>query len=205
MPSPIYKLHTLGNSQEIIKGSSYEQLFRSKDPEIYPDTRHAAFKVDNNLHVAGGNISEEIAEEEIENAMNASKSSAKCKDGYSSHDLKALGYDLVKILSKVYNDAMKNGKLDEKFLNNHFSFIHKTGDITDPKNYRSISIQNPILKILMKILNNKIMNMLELDNKLPNFQMGFTKKKKYSISSMDIEIHLLEQAKREEKNLSLFC
>ena len=63
----------------------------------------------------------------------------------------------------------------EIFLNNHFIFIHKSGDINDHKNHGSICIQNPILKIFLKILNNKIIQMFETDNKLHNFQMGFRK------------------------------
>ena len=107
--------------------------------------------------------------------MKASNSRAKCKDGYSSYDLKKLGNNLVTILRLIFNKAISTGRMLEKFLNNHFFFIHKAGDVKDPKNYRSICVQNPILKIFMKILNNKIIEMLEAENTLPNFQMGFRK------------------------------
>lgn len=68
----------------------FQKLFNSNAPEIYPNI---------NRHVQSGNIlniHENITDEEITKVIKASHSRAKCKDGYSSHDLKELGNNLVK-------------------------------------------------------------------------------------------------------------
>ena len=91
----------------------------------------------------------------------SSNSRAKCKDEHSSHDLRKLGNELVKTLRMVFNKTIATGKMLDEFLNSYCFFIHKAGDTKDPEYYRSIGIQNPILRIFMKILNNRITEMLE--------------------------------------------
>ena len=123
-------------------------------------------------HTFNGNP---IDEDEIKTALRTSKSLAKCYDGYSSKDLGEIEVEIIPILVIIFNHGLWFGELGSDVLRNHFFFIHKTGDINDPKNYRSISIQNPILKLLMKILNNRIMEFVETTNMLPQSQMGFRK------------------------------
>ena len=121
------------------------------------------------------NRSEDITEDKNIKEMKSSNFRAKSEDGDSSYDLRRQGNNLVKILRLVFNKAIYTGKMFQKFLINHFFIIHKTGDLKDPKNYRSAWVQNHILKTFLKVLNKKIVQMLEIDNKLPEFQIMFRK------------------------------
>ena len=50
---------------------------------------------------------------------------------------------------------------------------NKSGDLGDPGNYRGISLQSVILKVLCTILNNRLASWLESNNIIAKEQNGF--------------------------------
>ena len=54
-------------------------------------------------------------------------------------------------------------------------FIYKKGDAKDPNNYRSICIQNPILKVFCLILSQRLNIHVEKEFLLPEFEFAYRK------------------------------
>ena len=57
--------------------------------------------------------------------------------------------------------------------------IYKKGPKTDPGNYRPISVFPIIGKVFEKVVNNRLVEFLELNNILSKDQYGFRKKIQY--------------------------
>ena len=82
---------------------------------------------------------------------------------------KALAY--IQIL---FNHAISMGYHPQKFKTAIIKFIPKANtNPTNPANYRPISLLEVTGKILEKIMNNRLRNFLEHNNKLPCTQHGF--------------------------------
>ena len=111
-----------------------------------------------------------ITENELDEAFSHIKSKAKSTSGLSPDDIKQL-VEIKEPLLKVYNNALRYGKFPEtKWLETTIFFLYKKGELDDPNNYRSINIQNPLLKFLTCILSKRLSKYAEEEGLLPTFQ-----------------------------------
>ena len=53
--------------------------------------------------------------------------------------------------------------------------IFKSGDATDPANYRPIAVLSPFVKVLEKIVHNQLISFIDKYNILLKYQFGFRK------------------------------
>ena len=67
------------------------------------------------------------------------------------------------------------GVFPDNWLESCLFFIYKKGDRNEPGNYRNISIENPFLKLFMKLLQKRLYQFAEFNAILPIFQFGFRK------------------------------
>ena len=140
--------------------------------------------------------------DEIEDALKGCDSRAKGVNGYSQFDLKGIKSTIVPALKVIFNNALIEKSFPSEFLRNHVIFIHKGGEMEDPINYRMISIQNPILKIFMSLLQTRLLGKLEANGSLPETQFGFRSKR--STLSACFTLNKLIQNKFNEGK-KLFC
>lgn len=82
---------------------------------------------------------------------------------------------MADILSDVFNTIIKSGVILGRWKTNFLIPIFKKGDKLDPGNYRGISIQSTILKILDCLLTKRLIQFSE--KVLPDSQYGFRKKR----------------------------
>lgn len=61
----------------------------------------------------------------------------------------------------LINNSLTTWLFPKQFLKNHNIFLHKKGDKEDPKNYRTITIQNLSFKVFCKIIHNILVSQLE--------------------------------------------
>ena len=80
-------------------------------------------------------------------------------------------------------------------------FIHKKDNTNDPNNYRSISIQNPILKCFTHIIAEKISKYAEDENLLPNYQFAY-RKKRSTIGAVSLMTNSIDSRLNREKSKS---
>lgn len=138
---------------------------------------------------------------EILTAIHHQRSSAKGVNGVSPANLKPLADDLAPLLSIVFNGFLENpGKFPESWLSTIFFLIHKKGTFTDPSNYRSLAIEDPLLKIFSTCLYNRISDYAESNKLLPDFQFGF-RRNYSSCSAASLLRHSIEVSLKKKKRV----
>jgi hypothetical protein len=74
-------------------------------------------------------------------------------DRISNHMLKFGQHSLLPSLKKLFNCCLISGKYPSQWTTGLVTVLHKSGDISDPNNYRGITITNTIGKLFNSILN----------------------------------------------------
>ena len=105
--------------------------------------------------------------DEIETKLIELKSAAPSNSGWSPKDIKALGNVAAKSLVPIFNRIIETGDIPPEWLEAKIQFLHKKGNVQDPGNYRFISIENPFLKLLTKLLAARISQFAEENSLLP--------------------------------------
>lgn len=85
-----------------------------------------------------------------------------------------LGYEL---LTKIFNECLKNGHYPSQWKTARAIPVHKTGkDPNDKKSYRPISLLTIFAKLIDKIINAKLTQHNEDNNIIPDNQFGFRRR-----------------------------
>ena len=126
------------------------------------------------------------------------KSRAKSTYSLCPADLKALKSKLRTPLTKIFNHILQNGHFPINWLETKMFFIHKKGDLKDPNNYRSISIQNPLMKLFCHILAQRLTSFSEKENLIPDFQFAY-RKRRSPISAASL-LHNIIDSRLNRKN-----
>ena len=71
------------------------------------------------------------------------------------------------------NIILKSGKWPTLWKNSYIVPIHKSGDQTDPNNYRGIAVSSCLSKILTKIMESCLQNYMKSNNLWNRNQCGF--------------------------------
>ena len=77
--------------------------------------------------------------------------------------------------TKIYNQSILTGVVPNILKVSQVTPVYKSGDVTNPGNYRPISILSPFSKILEKLVYNQLYDFLEKHNILHKYQFGFRK------------------------------
>lgn len=100
-------------------------------------------------------------------------SSAAGVDDISGAMLKGTASSVSAILSHIFNLSLSTGKVPAAWKVSRIIPIFKSGDKNNVKNYRPISLQPIISKILERIIHKNILNFLQENNLLTDRQFGF--------------------------------
>ena len=119
----------------------------------------------------------EITEENVLSALSHMSSKAKSSHDLSPHDLKQMKKEICAPLTRIFNNVLSHGLFPDMWLETAMFFLHKKGDKEDPNNYRSICIQNPILKCFCHILAERLCEYAEAQKLIPNLQFAYRKKR----------------------------
>jgi len=101
-------------------------------------------------------LSNPITEEEVKKSMEKMDSKAKSASGLSPFTLQKLAIPLLPLLIIIFNFALRTCTFPLHFLESCVFFLHKGGEKLNPRNYRSIALENPFLKLLTSILAERI-------------------------------------------------
>lgn len=88
---------------------------------------------------------------------------------------------------------MKNSDCPLIVLESAVFFIHKKKDKNHPNNYRSITIQNALMKLMTTILSKRLSTWAENNNKLPTFQFEYRKSHSTSGAAMVLKEVILSR------------
>ena len=130
----------------------------------------------NNLNVQ--ELDKYITEQEVLKALTGL---SRCKSGGLDDLIDEMFMDSKEILlphiAKLFNYIFNNSVYPQNWLNGIIVPIPKKGDLTDPMNYRGITIMSVFAKIFSTILNNRLMLWSENNNVVNQCQFGFMKNK----------------------------
>ena len=77
------------------------------------------------------------------------------------------------IIVKLFNQILKNPANIEKWNTSMIFPIHKSGDKSNPDNYRGISLSSCFLKFFCAVLNQRLLDFVLAKNILSSSQLGF--------------------------------
>ena len=106
---------------------------------------------------------------------------------------------MIKSYLKIFNVILKTGIYPSTWKNSYIIPIHKSGDKTDPSNYRGVSLISCLPKIFNAILNNRLCDIIE--TKLSKTQFGFRENHRTSDSIFVLKSLLNKYIKKDKKKI----
>ena len=117
-----------------------------------------------------------ISKDEIENAINQLKQNkAPGTDNIHTEMLKALDQKAVEELSKLFSLIYDTGCIPKELCSSIFINIPKKAKTTECSDYRIISVMSHVIKLLMKIILERIKGKITME--IADTQTGFQKDK----------------------------
>ena len=98
---------------------------------------------------------------EVQAAILHQKSRATGLNGTSPIDMKSLCNELAPLLVPIFNAVLERGSFPSQWTSSVFFFLHKKGAMNDPSNYRSIAVEDPVLKIFSTAIYSRLFLYLE--------------------------------------------
>jgi len=129
--------------------------------------------------VTGENIMDaEITIMEVENAVNVlCNKKSPGLDGITNEILKNANVVMVPLLCKLFNKILDTGCFPNDWGKALLVPIHKKGNHNEPSNYRGIALLSCVSKVFTKIINTRITQWAEENDKMYDVQAGFTRGK----------------------------
>jgi ribonuclease HI/endonuclease/exonuclease/phosphatase family metal-dependent hydrolase len=134
-----------------------------------------------------------FTEDELENALSSCKGSSPGPDGVHYQMIKELPRTAKLALLHAYNKMWTEKTFPETWTESLAVPILKPGK--DPRfssSYRPISLTNCLCKLLEKIINNRLVHILECNKLLPEQQYGFRKNRSTEDVLLILEAEILE-------------
>ncbi len=118
-----------------------------------------------------------ITLEELNGKLKSLKCNKSCgPDNIKNEMLKISSPELQIALLKLFNLTLSSGVFPEVWNTGLISPIFKSGDKTDPNNYRGICVTSNLAKVFCSIINSRISSFLEQHNVISKSQIGFLPK-----------------------------
>ena len=103
--------------------------------------------------------------------MNAKKS---CRSDSPKIQFIKLSIDIISpIIAKIFNICFLQGVFPNSFKLAEVIPVYKSGNRTDPNNYRPISLLSPFSKIFESLIYNQLIKFLNKNNIIYKHQYGF--------------------------------
>ena len=94
-------------------------------------------------------------------------------DGISARVLRECATELAPSLTSLFCLSLEKGLIPSGWKHGRITPVHKSGNKSNPDNYRPISILPIVSKILEKIVNRQLLQHLTANGLLPQRQFGF--------------------------------
>ena len=126
-------------------------------------------------------LSYSISESEISKALLKLKcGKAPGMDNISNYMIKYGQSMLMPCFKNVFNAVLSNGLYPNCWADGFLTLLHKSGEQTNPNNYRGITITSAIGKLFNNVLNNRLDAYLSKHKIIDECQIGFTKQARTS-------------------------
>ena len=189
----------------INKWTEHLQKLIGSEPDINPERKTQIKQMTERLQYQSNHfLDKPISLEEIRNTIKTLKNKkSPGKDGITNEMIKSATPDLLQILQKLFNLIMDTGIYPNEWKVGLCIPIYKTGCPLNPENYRGITLTNGIGKLFCQIINKRISQSLEQNNRLINEQAGF--RKTYRTTDHIFVLNKLVDNVMKTKNKRLYC
>ena len=150
------------------------------------------------------NIMEFTASDVLKMLSNCKVSKATGPDLIGNDFIKTIFPVLSAQLAKLFNYSMKHGVFPTQWKNSNVIPIFKKGDRTLPQNYRPISLLCCISKIFERLVADRLMKYLQLNNLISNGQSGFMPNDCTTNQIIKIITNILEAFEKGQEMVAIF-
>ena len=112
--------------------------------------------------------------------------------------IKYSGDTLTKPLLKLFKLILKSANFPQRWCQGHIVPLYKTGEKSDPGNYRGITLSSCIGKLFTQILNTRLT--IESSNILHASQVGFRPKARTADHILILKF-IIQQAKTNKRKV----
>jgi hypothetical protein len=141
----------------------------------------------------------------LRTALLSLKSNKSAGSDKVSVNILKLVYDIIEpSLFHIFNQSLKSGKVPEKLKIARVTPVFKSGDESEPSNYRPISVLSCFSKLLERIVYNRLYNHLTENNMLYSKQFGFKKQHSTDHAIVELVNHLSNAFKEDYYTLGAF-
>lgn len=147
----------------------------------------------------------DITTDEIKNCIkNLRKTASKGPDGLDARFLNSVCDEIAAPLAHIYSLSIRTGTFPTRLKEASVVPIFKDGDMTDPNNYRPISLLNVLSKILEQCINSRLTKFLETTGFYSDRQFGFRKGRGTHDALKTINDYITEHIDANDKCLAVF-
>nr|XP_034824833.1 uncharacterized protein LOC117982579 [Maniola hyperantus] len=125
-------------------------------------------------------------------------------DGVNTKAIKCIKTLIISNLTNCINDCLERGIFPESLKLAKVTPIFKSGNKSDPGNYRPISVLPIISKIFEKIIYNRLEIFLNINNIISQNQYGFRKKSNTLSATIDLITKLKVNIDQKKIALGIF-
>ena len=146
-----------------------------------------------------------LTEKEFFEAFNTLKSNKSQGVDEISANMVKMSYDIIKDpLLYIFDLSIRTGKFPNSMKIAKVTPVFKTGDKTNPSNYRPISVLPCFSKILERIMYNRVFNYILDNNFLYKKQFGFQKSHSTDHAVLNLVNDILFTFDKDEFTLGVF-
>ena len=155
------------------KNEAFDQVFK-KEVDAWAQKGEGTSKAD----VGNVELEKESTEDEVEACVNKLQChKAAGADEKVNDFMKFGGKGMIQLMVLLYNWVWKNEYTPRRWREGVVVNLFKKGDKTGPGNYRGITLLNTVGKVFCKLLNDRIVGVLEKERTISEGQAGFRKKR----------------------------
>jgi exonuclease III len=155
-----------------------------------------------NKTINSSDICKSISEEEVMKASQSLKhKKASGLDGISNEMIKYGIHVFIKPLTNLFNLILANSHYPQIWAQGYVSPIHKSGDPLNPDNYRGITINSCLGKVLNTVLNERLGKYLLQNDIIHESQIAFKKKSRTSDHMFVIRTLIDKYVKGDKRKL----
>ena len=125
-------------------------------------------------------------------------------DGVPAILLKSSKKPMSRIICKILNKTLETGEIPRRLKRSLIIPIHKGGSQGIPSNFRPISLTSHLIKTIERVIRVKLVNYLELFNKLDPRQHGSRMKRSTLSQLLQYQDNILEALENEENLDSVY-
>ena len=142
---------------------------------------------------------------ELRDALANSKDTAVGPDDIHYQILKHLPGSTLNILLQIFNNIWQSGNFPASWREAIIIPVSKPNkDPTNPNNYRPIALTSCLCKTLERIINNRLVHYLEINNLLTPYQSGFRKHRSTNDQLVRLETFIREAFINNEHMAAIF-